>query len=100
MGCAGRGVVGGLTHGRSGGRHAFGVELGIFTEREERKSTAVASNAPFTEWDQTFTDPRLCAAIADRLTFRAILVQTGSESYRLRATKAEHAAEAARRERA
>ncbi|MFF7250753.1 IS21-like element helper ATPase IstB [Embleya sp. NPDC008237] len=70
----------------------------IFTEREERKSTAVASNAPFTEWDQTFTDPRLCAAIADRLTFLAIVVQTGSESYRLRATEAEHAAEAARNE--
>lgn len=68
----------------------------IFTEREERKSTAVASNAPFTEWDRTFTDPRLCAAIADRLTFKGILVQTGSESFRLRATEAEHAAEAAR----
>ncbi|MFE3206156.1 hypothetical protein [Embleya sp. NPDC059237] len=32
------------------------------------------------------------------LTFRAILVQTGSESYRLWAIEAEHVAEAARNE--
>ncbi|MFE6750856.1 IS21-like element helper ATPase IstB [Kitasatospora purpeofusca] len=62
----------------------------IFTEREERKATAVASNAPFGAWDKTFTDPRLCAAIADRLTFRFTLIETGIESYRLAATEAEH----------
>jgi DNA replication protein DnaC len=62
----------------------------IFTEREERKATAVASNAPFGEWDKTFTDPRLCSAIADRLTFKCTLIQTGTESYRLQATEAEH----------
>jgi DNA replication protein DnaC len=45
----------------------------IFTEREERKATGVASNAPFSEWDKTFADPRLCAAIADRLTFNGSL---------------------------
>ncbi|WPB96121.1 IS21-like element helper ATPase IstB [Streptomyces malaysiensis] len=61
----------------------------IFTEREERKATAVASNAPFGEWDKTFTDPRLCSAIADRLTFKCTLIQTGTESYRLQATEAE-----------
>lgn len=35
----------------------------IFTEREERKATAVATNSPFAEWDKTFGDPRLCAVI-------------------------------------
>ncbi|WP_321184157.1 ATP-binding protein [Embleya scabrispora] len=54
---------------------------------------------PFTEWDRTFTDPRLCAAIADRLTFKGILIQTGSESFRPRATEAEHPAETARNQR-
>ncbi|WP_443057832.1 IS21-like element helper ATPase IstB [Streptomyces sp. KLMMK] len=58
----------------------------IFTEREERKATAVATNSPFAEWDKTFGDRRLCAAIADRLTFRGTLIQTGAESYRLQAT--------------
>jgi DNA replication protein DnaC len=37
----------------------------IFTEREERKAIAVASNAPFSEWDKTFADERLCLAITD-----------------------------------
>ncbi|GAA2625815.1 IS21-like element helper ATPase IstB [Streptomyces spororaveus] len=59
----------------------------IFTEREERKATAVATNSPFTEWDKTFGDARLCAAIADRITFRCTLIQTGTESYRYQATQ-------------
>ena len=49
---------------------------------------AVASNAPFSEWGQTFADPRLAAAVVDRLTFRAHIIETGSESYRLRLTAA------------
>ena len=58
------------------------------TEREERASVAVASNAPFSEWGQTFTDARLAAAVVDRLTFRAHILETGSESYRLRVSRA------------
>ncbi|MFE2866356.1 ATP-binding protein [Embleya sp. NPDC059259] len=61
----------------------------IFTEREERKATAVATNSPFAEWDGIFADPRLCAAIADRITFRCTLIQTCTESYRYQATEAE-----------
>ncbi len=60
----------------------------IITEREERASIACASNAPFSEWGATFTDPRLAAAVVDRLTFRAHIIQTGTDSYRLRATRA------------
>jgi DNA replication protein DnaC len=59
----------------------------IFTEREECKATAVATNSPFTEWDKTFGDARLCAAIADRITFRCTLIQTGTESYRFQTTQ-------------
>jgi len=60
----------------------------IITAREERASIACASNAPFSEWGATFTDPRLAAAVVDRLTFRAHIIQTGTNSYRLRATRA------------
>jgi DNA replication protein DnaC len=60
----------------------------IITEREEKASIACASNAPFSEWGATFTDPRLAAAVVDRLTFRGHIIQTGTESYRLRATRA------------
>lgn len=55
----------------------------VITEREEKASIAVASNAPFSEWGSTFSDPRLAAAVVDRLTFRAHIIQTGSNSYRL-----------------
>jgi DNA replication protein DnaC len=61
--------------------------LQVITEREERASIAVASNAPFSEWGQTFTDPRLAAAVVDRLTCNALIIPTGTDSYRLRATR-------------
>ena len=60
----------------------------VFTEREEKASIAIASNAAFSEWAQAFTDPRLCAAIVDRLTYDAHIITTGAGSYRLRATAA------------
>ena len=60
----------------------------IFTDREERRAMAVASNAPFSEWKRTFTDPRLCAAIVDRLTYNAHIIETGTQSFRLAQTRA------------
>jgi DNA replication protein DnaC len=60
----------------------------VLTEREERASVAVASNAPFSEWGRTFGDPRLSAAVVDRLTFNALILETGSSSYRLRQSRA------------
>ncbi|MBA3955850.1 MAG: ATP-binding protein [Acidimicrobiia bacterium] len=59
----------------------------VITEREERASLAVASNAPFSEWGSTFADPRLAAAVVDRITFRAHIIETGTDSYRLRASR-------------
>jgi DNA replication protein DnaC len=44
---------------------------------------AVASNAPFSEWKRTIRDERLCAAIVDRLTYNAHIIETGTDSYRL-----------------
>ena len=55
----------------------------VLTEREERASVAIASNVPFSGWTSTFTDPRLCAAIVDRLTFGGHILETGTTSYRL-----------------
>jgi DNA replication protein DnaC len=59
----------------------------VFTEREERSSIAIASNSAFSEGARTSTDPRLCAAIVDRLTFDASIIETGTESFRLCTTK-------------
>lgn len=60
----------------------------VLTEREEKNSVAIASNESFSGWTKTFTDPRLCAAIVDRLTFGGHIVETGSQSYRLASTLA------------
>ncbi|GFJ85015.1 IS21-like element helper ATPase IstB [Phytohabitans houttuyneae] len=59
----------------------------VLTEREEKASVAIASNEAFSGWTKTFTDPRLCAAIVDRLTFGGNIIQTGTESYRLARTR-------------
>jgi len=59
----------------------------IITEREERASVAIATNLPFSEWGAVFPDPRLVAAIVDRVTFNAHILQTGTQSYRLRTSK-------------
>jgi DNA replication protein DnaC len=59
----------------------------VITERDERASIAVASNLPFGEWASIFPDGRLAAAVVDRLTYRAHVIETGSDSYRLRATE-------------
>lgn len=59
----------------------------VLTEREERSAIAIASNEPFSGWTRTFTDPRLCAAIIDRLTFNGTILETGTTSYRLTSTK-------------
>jgi DNA replication protein DnaC len=60
----------------------------VLTEREEKNSVAIASNESFSGWTKTFTDPRLCAAIVDRLTFGGNIIETGSNSYRLAQTRA------------
>ncbi len=59
----------------------------VLTEREEKNSIAIASNESFSGWTNTFTDPRLCAAIVDRLTFSGTIIETGTHSYRLAHTR-------------
>ena len=73
--------------------HRRGAELlfQVLTEREEKNCVAIASNESFSGWTKTFTDPRLCAAIVDRLTFGGHIIETGSQSYRLATTLARQA---------
>ncbi|MEU4843135.1 IS21-like element helper ATPase IstB [Nocardia testacea] len=58
----------------------------VLTEREEKNSVAIAPNESFSGWTKTFTDPRLCAAIVDRLTFGGHILETGTDSHRLART--------------
>ena len=71
--------------------HGAELLFQIITAREERASIACAPNAPFSEWGNTFTDPRLAAAVVDRLTFNAHIINTGTNSYRLAHTRARQA---------
>jgi DNA replication protein DnaC len=57
------------------------------TERDERASIAVASNLSFSEWGSVIADPRLVAAVIDRVTFNAHIIETGTKSYRLRTSR-------------
>ena len=63
----------------------------VLTEREEKNSVAIASNDSFGSWTKTFTDPRLCAAFVDRLTFGGNIIETGTDSCRLAHTRAARA---------
>lgn len=69
-------------------RHGAELLFQVPTEREEKNSVAIASNESFGGWTKTFTDPRLCAAIVDRLTFNGTIIETGTDSYRLASTRA------------
>jgi DNA replication protein DnaC len=62
----------------------------VLTEREEKNSVAIASNQSFSGWTDTFTDPRLCAAIVDRLTFGGSIIETGTDSYRNAHARRQH----------
>ena len=59
----------------------------VITEREEKAFIGLATNLPFSEWGSVFPDPRLVAAIADRVTFNAHILETGTQSYRLATSK-------------
>jgi DNA replication protein DnaC len=67
--------------------HGAELLFQIITEREERASIGIATNLPFSEWGTVIPDPRLVAAIVDRVTFNAHILETGTQSYRLRTSK-------------
>ncbi|GAA1501113.1 hypothetical protein GCM10009760_63680 [Kitasatospora kazusensis] len=56
----------------------------LFLDREVHRSPY----RPPVGWTKIFTDPRLCAAIVDRLTFGGNIIETGTDSYRLASTRA------------
>jgi DNA replication protein DnaC len=58
----------------------------VVAERAEKSAVLVTTNLPFSEWPQVLPNARLCQALLDRLTDRAHIIETGTESYRLRRT--------------
>src|SRR3954452_5330851 len=58
----------------------------VISERAERAAIIVTTNLPFSEWTTVFPNPRLCKALLDRVTDRAHIIETGTESFRFRRT--------------
>ncbi|HEY5343566.1 MAG TPA: ATP-binding protein [Solirubrobacteraceae bacterium] len=56
----------------------------VISERNERASLIVTTNLPLGEWTKVFPDARLAKAVVDRITHRAHIVETGTESWRFR----------------
>ena len=58
----------------------------VISDRAERAAIIVTTNLPFSEWTTVFPNPRLCKALLDRITDRAHIIETGTESFRFRRT--------------
>jgi len=56
----------------------------VLSELHERGSLIVTTNLPFGEWTKVFPDARMAKAVVDRLTHRAHIIDTGTESWRFR----------------
>ena len=58
----------------------------ILAERHERKPVMITTNMGFGDWTQTFGDPSMTAALLDRITHKAHVINCRWESYRLKET--------------
>lgn len=56
----------------------------VLAERNERKSVIISTNLGFGDWTQIFGDPTLTAALLDRVTHKAHIINCSWESYRLK----------------
>ncbi|MET8331223.1 ATP-binding protein [Streptomyces sp. NPDC005181] len=52
-----------------------------------RRGRSGVRQGTFSRGPSRFTDPRLCSAIMDRVTFNTHIIQTGIDSYRLEQTR-------------
>ncbi|MCG7357639.1 IS21-like element helper ATPase IstB [Roseomonas mucosa] len=60
----------------------------VIADRAEKAAVIITTNLPFSECPQVIPNERLCKALIDRLTDRAHIIDTGTESYRFRRTAA------------
>src|SRR5690554_5171819 len=60
----------------------------VISERSERASLIISTNLELSKWVQFFGDPMLTAALVDRVTHRAHILNMNGESYRLKEGRA------------
>lgn len=56
----------------------------LISDWYEKKSVILTSNLEFSQWNKVFSDPRLTAALVDRLIHHAHILSFTGESYRLK----------------
>lgn len=56
----------------------------VLAERHEKGSIIITTNLGFADWTQVFGDPVMTAALLDRLTHKAHIINCAWESYRLK----------------
>ena len=56
----------------------------VLAERHEKGSIIITTNLGFADWTQVFGDPVMTAALLDRLTHKAHIINCTWESYRLK----------------
>ena len=61
----------------------------VIAERAEQAAVILTTNLPFSEWTQVIPHPRLCKALLDRITDRAHIIDTGTDSFRFKRTLAQ-----------
>jgi DNA replication protein DnaC len=56
----------------------------LISDWYENKSIIITSNLEFSQWNKVFIDPRLTAALVDRLIHHAHILSFTGESFRLK----------------
>ena len=56
----------------------------VLAERHEKGSVIITTNLGFADWTRVFGDPTMTAALLDRLTHKAHIINCNWESYRLK----------------
>lgn len=67
-------------------REASELLFHFVAARYERGSLIITTNLEFSEWPQVFGDEKMTAALADRVTHKAHIIEMSGESYRFRET--------------
>jgi DNA replication protein DnaC len=65
-------------------KHHSELLFQVLSERSERASVMITTNLEFSRWVEFFQDTMLTAALVDRLTFRAHILNMNGTSYRFK----------------